>query len=69
MEKSKVYYSDFRALPGTNLQQKFAKLLKRAGIGDIDMNEKSLSKFLFCDIMNMSRKLAYNKKRNIRSCK
>ncbi|MDD6187849.1 MAG: DUF362 domain-containing protein [Oscillospiraceae bacterium] len=40
MEKSKVYYSDFRALPGTNLQQKFAKLLKRAGIGDIDMNEK-----------------------------
>lgn len=40
MEKSKVYYSDMRALPGTNLQEKLKKLIKKAGIGEIDFNGK-----------------------------
>ena len=40
MQKSKVYFSDMRALPGTSLQEKLAKLIKRAGIGDIDFQGK-----------------------------
>ena len=40
MEKSKVYFSDMRALPGTNLQEKLEKLIKAAGIGDIDFDGK-----------------------------
>ncbi|MDO4460052.1 MAG: DUF362 domain-containing protein [Clostridia bacterium] len=39
-EKSKVYFSDFRALPGTNLQDKLRKLILKAGIGDIDFADK-----------------------------
>ncbi len=40
MNKSKVYFSDMRALPGTNLQEKLAKLIKTAGIGNIDFDGK-----------------------------
>ena len=40
MEKAKVYYSDLRALPGTNLLVKLQKLIRRAGIGSIDMDGK-----------------------------
>ncbi len=40
MEKSKVYFSDMRALPGTNLQEKLAKLIKAAGIANIDFDGK-----------------------------
>ena len=40
MEKNKVFYSDLRALPGTNLLLKLQKLIRRAGIGEIDMNNK-----------------------------
>ncbi len=40
MNKSKVYFSDMRALPGTNLQEKLAKLIKAAGIADIDFDGK-----------------------------
>ena len=32
MEKSKVYFTDFRARPGYNLLQKLEKLMKKAGI-------------------------------------
>ena len=38
--KSKVYFTNFRAKPGMNLQQKLARLIKTAGIGDIDFNKK-----------------------------
>ncbi len=38
--KSKVYFTNFRARPGMNLQQKLARLIKTAGIGDIDFNKK-----------------------------
>ena len=31
MEKAKVYYSDLRALPGTNLLVKLQRLIRRRG--------------------------------------
>ena len=40
MEKSKVYFSDFRALPGTNVLIKLEKLIRAAGIGSIDFDGK-----------------------------
>ena len=40
MEKSKVYFTDFRAKPGTNLPEKLKKLVKKAGIGNIDFSRK-----------------------------
>ncbi|MEG1777887.1 MAG: DUF362 domain-containing protein, partial [Angelakisella sp.] len=40
MDKSKVYFTDMRALPGTNLQQKLEKLIRRAGIDKIDFASK-----------------------------
>ena len=40
MERSKVYFTDMRALPGTNLPEKLKKLIKKAGIGDIDFEKK-----------------------------
>ena len=43
MEKAKVYYSDLRALPGTNLLSKLQKLMRRAGIGEIDMENKMVA--------------------------
>ena len=41
MEKSKVYYTDFRTIAfGDGLPTKLQKLCKKAGIGSIDMNGK-----------------------------
>ncbi|MEG0540854.1 MAG: DUF362 domain-containing protein [Angelakisella sp.] len=40
MNKSKVYFTDMRAQPGTSLQQKLEKLIRKAGIGQIDFAEK-----------------------------
>lgn len=40
MEKSKVYFTDFRARNGYNLLQKLEKLIKTAGMGDIDFKNK-----------------------------
>lgn len=40
MEKAKVYYSDFRARPGFNLLDKLKKLMKTAGIENIDFENK-----------------------------
>ncbi len=40
MEPSKVYFTDMRARPGTNLQQKLECLVRAAGIGDIDFADK-----------------------------
>lgn len=39
-EKSKVYFTDFRARPGLNIPQKLQMLIKKAGIGNIDFNNK-----------------------------
>ena len=40
MEKSKVYFTDFRARPGYNLLQKLQRLIKEAGIKNIDFENK-----------------------------
>ncbi len=40
MEKAKVYFTDFRASPNQNLPQKLKKLIKAAGIGQIDFKDK-----------------------------
>ena len=40
MEKSKVYFTDFRARPGYNLLQKLQGLIKQAGIENIDFENK-----------------------------
>lgn len=40
MEKSKVYYTDLRADNNNNLQQKLTRLIKKAGIGNIDFTDK-----------------------------
>ncbi len=40
MQKAKVYFTDLRALPGTNLLMKLEKLIRSAGIGNIDFKEK-----------------------------
>ena len=39
-KQSKVYYSDLRALPGTNLITKLKKLMRAAGISNIDFEKK-----------------------------
>lgn len=40
METSKVYFTDFRARPGTNLLKKLEKLIRTAGIDNIDFEDK-----------------------------
>lgn len=40
MEESKVYFTNLRAKPGLNLLQKLEKLIKEAGIGEIDFKNK-----------------------------
>lgn len=40
MQSSKVYFTDMRAKPGQNLQQKLEKLMRTAGIADIDFTDK-----------------------------
>ena len=40
MEKSKVYFTDFRAKLGEGLPMKLKRLLKKAGISEIDMENK-----------------------------
>ena len=43
MNQSKVYFSDLRAKPGKNLLQKLEKLIRTAGIGDIDFEKKMVA--------------------------
>ncbi len=40
MSKSKVFFTDMRALPGTNLLKKLEKLVRSAGIDGINFEEK-----------------------------
>lgn len=40
MEKSKVYFTDLKTKPGMNLLDKLEKLIKKAGIENIDFNKK-----------------------------
>ena len=39
-EKAKVYFTDFRALPGTNLQKKLEKLMKKYKYFGIDYRDE-----------------------------
>lgn len=40
MEKAKVYYTDFRTSLGIGLPSKLAKLVKKAGIQTMDLDNK-----------------------------
>ncbi len=56
MNKSKVYFTDFRTVAfGDGLTTKLKKLIKRAGIGDIDMDGKFVAvKMHFGELGNIS---------------
>ena len=40
MEKSKVFFTDLRTVPGNDLLTKLERLIRRAGIADIDFKDK-----------------------------
>jgi len=56
MENAKVYFSDFRTVPfGDGLPVKLKKLIKKAGIGQIDMDGKFVAiKMHFGELGNIS---------------
>ena len=56
MGKSKVYYTDFRTIAfGDGLPTKLKKLIKKAGIADLDMEGKFVAiKLHFCELGNIS---------------
>ncbi len=55
MEKSKVYFTDFRTVVGTSLTDKLQKLIRRAGINEIDMDGKFVAiKMHFGELGNLS---------------
>ena len=40
METSKVFFTDLRTVPGNDLLTKLERLIRKAGIGDIDFDGK-----------------------------
>ena len=56
MEKAKVYFTDFRTVAnGDGLAKKLQKLIRRAGIGEIDMDGKFVAiKMHFGELGNLS---------------
>lgn len=55
MEKSKVYFTDFRTKLGEGLPTKLKKLIKKAGIEQIDMDNKFVAiKMHFGELGNLS---------------
>ena len=55
MEKSKVYFADFRTCVGVSLTEKLQRLIKKAGITDIDMDGKFVAiKMHFGELGNLS---------------
>lgn len=55
MEKSKVYFTDFRMRVGVSLTEKLQRLIKKAGITDIDMDGKFVAiKMHFGELGNLS---------------
>lgn len=55
MEKSKVYFTDFRTHVGVSLTEKLRRLIKKAGITDIDMDGKFVAiKMHFGELGNLS---------------
>ena len=54
MEKAKVYYTDFRTKLGEGLPTKLKRLIRAAGIGDIDMDGKFVAvKMHFGELGNL----------------
>ncbi len=54
-EKSKVYFTDFRTNIGTSLTVKLQKLIRKAGIGEIDMDGKFVAiKMHFGELGNLA---------------
>ncbi|MFC2663053.1 MAG: DUF362 domain-containing protein [Eubacterium sp.] len=54
-EKSKVYFTDFRTELGVPLTMKLQKLIKKAGIGDMDMDGKFVAiKMHFGELGNLA---------------
>lgn len=55
MEKSEVYFTDFRTHVGVSLTEKLQRLIKKAGITDIDMDGKFVAiKMHFGELGNLS---------------
>lgn len=55
MEKSKVYFTDFRTRVGVSLTEKLQRLIKKARITDIDMDDKFVAiKMHFGELGNLS---------------
>lgn len=55
MEKSKVYFTDFRTRVGVSLTEKLQRLIKKAGITDIDVDGKFVAiKMHFGELGNLS---------------
>ena len=55
MEKSKVYFTDFRTRLGVSLTAKLQKLIRQAGIGQIDMDGKFVAiKMHFGELGNLA---------------
>lgn len=55
MEKSKVYFTDFRTRVGVSLTEKLQRLIKKAGKTDIDMDGKFVAiKMHFGELGNLS---------------
>ena len=40
MENSKVYFTDLRTVPGNDMLTKLERLVRKAGIADIDFKDK-----------------------------
>ena len=55
MDKSKVYFTDFRTQLDVSLTDKLQKLIKEAGIGSIDMKGKFVAiKMHFGELGNLA---------------
>lgn len=55
MTASKVYFTDLRAKPGSNLQQKLERIVRKAGIDKIDFKDKFVAlKIHFGELGNMA---------------
>ncbi len=55
MEKSKVYFTDFRTANGVGLPEKLQKLIRKAGINDIDFSNKFVAiKMHFGELGNVA---------------
>ena len=55
MEKAKVYYTDFRTVNGVGLPEKLSKLCRKAGLPEIDMDNKFVAiKMHFGELGNIA---------------